>query len=74
MSPSQANAAMKAAFDLDKKALYMVFSLCCKNCFAAGRGWVQHKLNVCRKTNPCVIECLKCNNGSAHWLEDCPQK
>ena len=72
---AQANAAIRAAFDLDKKASYLVFSLYCKNCYAAGRGWVQHKLSACRKANnPCALECLKCSNGSIHWIEDCPRK
>ena len=74
LTVAQANSAMRAAFDLDKKASYLVFSMFCKNCYAAGRGWVQHKLSVCRKSHPCSLECSKCNNGSIHWLEECPRK
>ena len=54
-------------------AFKLVFSRICRNCFAAGKGLVDHKINECRKFgNPCVLNCPRCQAGK-HWIGDCPK-
>ena len=72
LNPVQANQAMREAFLVDETGLFKIFRVYCKNCLAAGRGLVQHGLSDCRKANNvCALECLKCKDGSMHWIEDC---
>ena len=57
----------------NEQAFKIAFSRYCKNCFAAGRGLVEHKLNVCRKDgNKCVLDSPRCQAGK-HWIGDCPK-
>ena len=49
-----------------------VFSVACRNCFAAGKGLQQHSFLECKNQgNTCVLLCPKCKKG-AHWIYDCP--
>ena len=52
------------------------FKMYCRNCFMAGKGgYVRHSIGDCVKAgNPCYMPCKKCNDGSAHWMKDCPNK
>ena len=73
LDQKQANKNLRAAFDLDKKAMYQVFQNRCRNCWTGGKGFISHPMSYCRRLgNTCHVECIKCNNGSIHWAEDCP--
>ena len=71
----QANKALRDAVGVDKQTLYAIFNKWCRNCWAAGRGWMGHQLSACRQAGtPCALECPACGNGAYHWAEDCPKK
>ena len=75
LNVTQANKALRDALHADKNALYVIFYHWCRNCWAAGKGWVKHSLAQCRQAgNPCVLQCPMCNNGQLHWAEQCPKK
>ena len=75
LNVTQANKALREAFHADKNALYLIFYHCCRNCWAAGKGWVKHSLAQCRQSgNPCSLQCPMCGNGQLHWAEQCPKK
>ena len=69
----QANQILFEAVMIDRQGVWKIFRKHCRNCWAAGRGWIEHKLGECRKAgNVCIIDCFKCGPNKRHWLEDCP--
>ena len=73
LSAAAAQQAIAKHESKNEAAFKLVFSRICKNCFAAGRGLVDHELNVCRKLgHPCVLNCPRCQAGK-HWIGDCPK-
>ena len=64
LNVTQANKALRDAFQADKNALYAIFFHWCQNCWAAGEGWVGHSLAACRQAgDPCTLQCPQCGNG-----------
>ena len=71
----QANAALRDAINKDKLETYAIFKWHCRNCWAAGKGWVAHTLSACRQAGTtCALECPICRTGQCHWAEQCPKK
>ena len=75
LNVAQANNALKDASIKYRDELYSVFRPFCRNCWAAGRGWVAHSLQSCRQAGAsCSLDCPKCGAGHLHWAEQCPKK
>jgi hypothetical protein len=74
LNPTQANVALRAALATNKDDTYALYKHLCRNCWAAGRGWVRHSLTACRQAGtPSALECPVCRNGQVHWTEHCPR-
>ena len=57
LNPTQANAALKDAVAKDMTGAFAIFKWHCRNCWAAGKGWVTHALQACRQAGTaCVLE------------------
>ena len=61
-----------------KKGLYEIFATKCRNCYFSGIGYdfvPNHTVLECKLAGAsCFMDCRICDDGSMHWVDNCPNK
>ena len=73
LNVTQANVALAKAMKVDRDAFFACFKHACRNCWAAGKGFIVHTLHACKQVNACMLECPACRANQYHWAEQCPK-